>query len=220
VTPWPVDDTFQVVQALTTEEGVQCTQKSASYVGVTVAKGVRLYVALAKTVGVCVGGNDKWTSLQSISFPKPSSCTSSSLKISVGQSNGAAGTIYYPIIFANVGPKACVISGIPSVQPTSNVVVGSAHVGVGPVAATSDLSASGVGDPVRLSPGAKASANFGVTETGNYTPSTCVAASFKGINVSLTGTGNWWTAHAGTTCTLLASTTITGVVPGVFGLAP
>jgi len=88
--------------------------------------------------------------------------------------------------------------------------------------AKADLSAEGLpaGDAVRLVPKAQASAAYGVAETGNFTPSQCVAANFKSLEVTLGGVGSWWVALAGSTCTLLASTSVTGVVPGSSGLTP
>ena len=220
VSPWPVNDTFQVVQSVTTEEGVQCTQKSASYVGVTGANGTRLMVRLASAVGVCVSGSTKWSSLQSVEFPKPTACTTTALKLSLGQANGAAGTIYYPLILTNVGAKACELSGVPTVQPTTGALAGVAHIIVGPAASIRDLSSSGYGDAIRLAPRSQASAAFGVTETGNYTASQCSAANFASLNVSLNGVGSWRVPLAGSTCTMLSSTSISGVVPGNSGLTP
>jgi hypothetical protein len=147
-------------------------------------------------------------------------CTAPALRITVGRANGAAGTIYYPIVFTNVGAKACQLSGVPSVQPATGALAGVAHVAVGPLSSVSNRSASGYGNPVRLSRGDKASAALGVTETGNYTPSQCVAASFQSLDVSLQGSGNWWVPLKATTCTLLASTSVSGVVAGTSGLAP
>ena len=44
------------------------------------------------------------------------SCTPSAMGVSRGTSQGAAGTIYYPLVFTNHGP-ACAIWGVPS-RPT------------------------------------------------------------------------------------------------------
>ena len=220
VSPWPVNDTFQVVQSVATEEGVQCTQKTAAYLGVTSPKAARVLVALPSTVGVCVSGTTKWSTLESVVFPKPTVCSASALKISVGRANGAAGTIYYPLVFTNESTKACQMAGVPTVQPTSGALAGVAHILIGPAATIRDLSSSGYGDPIRLAPKAKASAAYGVSETGNYTASQCVAANFKSLSVSLSGTGSWWVALASSTCTLLASTSVSGVVPGTNGITP
>jgi hypothetical protein len=220
VSPWPVNDTFQVVQSITTEEGVRCTQKSAAFVGVTGPHGARILIRLPGSVGVCVSGATKWSSLQAVVFPKPTVCTASALRVSMGRANGAAGTIYYPVVFTNVSAKACQLAGVPTVQPTTGATSGALHALVGPTAAVRNESSSGYGDAVRLVPKAQASAAYGVAETGNFTPSQCVAANFKSLEVTLGGVGSWWVALAGSTCTLLASTSVTGVVPGSSGLTP
>lgn len=218
--PWLVDDTFQLIQNVLTEEGVVCTQKQASFVKVTSPGGGRLLVRLGRTLGVCVNGTTKWTSLSSLTFPRPVTCTSADLRLSVGESDGTAGTIYYPLVVENVGSHACVLSGTPSVQPTTGSLAGVAHILVGPRATNRTIAGSGDGDPIRLSPGAKASAPFGVVETGNFTPSQCVAMKFESLSVgiaSVSGGASWWVPLSSTTCTHLASTNISGFVPGVTG---
>jgi hypothetical protein len=219
-TPWTVGDTFQIIQNLTTEEGVQCTQKVAAYVAVAGPSGGTLRIKLPQTVGVCVSGSTRWTSLQSLSFPRSSRCVASALKISLGQSNGTAGTIYYPLVFANISSKACTISGVPSVQPTTGALPGVAHILIGPRSAATNYSAAGYGDAIRLAPGASASAALGVTDTGNFTPSACVAKKFESLSVGLAGIGEYWLGLSSTTCTKRVSTNVRGVVPTANGLAP
>ena len=46
----------------------------------------------------------------------PAQCTTSDLRLTVGQENGAAGTIYYPLDFTNVSSSACTIYGYPGVS--------------------------------------------------------------------------------------------------------
>jgi hypothetical protein len=145
------------------------------------------------------------------------------LKLSVGQSDGTAGTIFYPLIVTNEGSHACVISGTPTVQPTTGSLAGLAHILVGPSATIRGTGSTGYGDSIRLAPGQKASAAYGVVETGNFTPSQCVAKSFESLSVgiaSVSGGGNWFVRLASTTCTKLASTNISGFVPGITGIAP
>lgn len=226
VSPWPVNDTFQVVQNVLTEEGVQCNQQSATYLGIVGANGARVLVPLPSVVGVCVGGTATWSSLGPVSFPKPSPCATSALRLSVGRGNGTAGTTYYPLIFTNVGSKACAVSGVPSVQPTLGAVAAANPTPVGPPATVRDLSSSGYGDAVRLAPKAQASAAFGVGDTANFSASQCVAASFRSITVGFAVSSSWRVALAGSTCvgatsaSVTSSTSISGVVPGATGLAP
>jgi hypothetical protein len=220
--PWLVNDTFQVVQKVVTEEGVQCTQKQASFVRVSSPRVGRLLVALHSSIGVCVGGTTEWTSLSSLLFPEPAACAVAELRLSVGESDGTAGTIFYPLVVTNVGSHACVISGIPSVQPTTGSLAGVAHIFVGPRATLRSTGTVGYGDRIRLDVGAKVSAAFGVVETGNFSPSQCVADNFESLAVasaSVNG-GSWWVPLSGTTCTKLASTNISGFVPGTTGIAP
>ncbi len=221
--PWLMNDTFQLIQHLVTEEGVQCTQKQASYVRVLSPRGGPLLVKLATSLGVCVNGTTKWTSLSSLSFPKPSACTSLQLKLNVGQSNGTAGTIFYPLIVTNAGGHACLLSGTPSVQPTTGALPGVAHILVGPRATLRGTGSTGYGDSIRLGPRAKASAAYGVVETGNFTPSQCVAKNFESLSVGIanvSGGSSWFVPLSGSTCTKLASTNISGFVPGITGIAP
>lgn len=217
-TPWTLNDTFQVVQNLTTEEGVQCTQASAAYVAVAGPSTTALRIKLPQTVGVCISGTAQWTTLQSLSFPKPSTCSATSLRASLGQANGTAGTIFYPIQFTNISSKSCTLSGIPSVQPTTGASSGVAHIFVGPPSLKEVQ--SGYGNLIRLSPGTKASAALGVVETGNFPASACVAKPFQSLSVGLAGIGSYWVALSSTTCTKKASTNLRGLVPGASGLAP
>jgi len=217
-----LNDTFQLIQDIVTEEGVVCTQKQASYVKVSSPGGGAVLVKLKSSLGVCVNGKTAWTKLSALSFPRPLACTSSDVRLSVGQSDGTAGTIFYPLIFDNVGSHACVISGTPSVQPTTGSLPGVAHILVGPAATVRTIASSGYGDSIRLAPGQKASAAFGVVETGNFTPSQCVANKFESLSVglaSVSGGASWFVALSSTTCTLLSSTNISGLVPGVTGIA-
>jgi hypothetical protein len=211
--PALVDDTFQVVESLSTMEGVQCTSREASELSVTTPNKSRVVVHFPETVGICVSGTTKWTTLAAPKFPRPKDCAASALRVSVGMGNGAAGTIYYPIVFKNVSATQCVVSGTPSVQPTTGALAGVAHIFVGPRAKVIKLPAQGYGDPVRLGPGQSASASYGVSDSGNYTASACVAKDAQSLSVALLS-GNWFVRLGISVCTKLASTYINGVVPG------
>jgi hypothetical protein len=219
VAPALVYDTFQVVESLSTMEGVRCTSRAASALAITTPNKSRIVVHFPQTVGVCVNGTTRWTTLAAPTFPRPENCAASALRVSVGRANGAAGTIYYPINFKNVGATQCVISGFPSVQPTTGALAGVAHLFVGPRAKEVDLITQGYGDPVRLAPGQSGTASFGVSESGNYTPAACVAKNAQSLSVGLAA-GNWWVRLGISVCTKLASTYIYGVVPGNSGVLP
>ena len=68
---------------------------------------------------------------------------------------------------------------MPAIQP----VAGNAHHAVGPMARSLSMGQM----PARhvIAKGQSVSVAFGVVETGNYTPSTCVARSASGVVVSL-----------------------------------
>jgi Protein of unknown function (DUF4232) len=43
-------------------------------------------------------------------------CTSAQLSVSIGMSQGAAGTFYYPLVFTNTGSASCTLQGYPGVS--------------------------------------------------------------------------------------------------------
>ncbi|HTX84569.1 MAG TPA: DUF4232 domain-containing protein, partial [Streptosporangiaceae bacterium] len=49
-----------------------------------------------------------------------SQCTTADLRLTVGASNGAAGTIYYPLDFTNASSSACTMYGYPGVAFVSS----------------------------------------------------------------------------------------------------
>ncbi|NNN02048.1 MAG: DUF4232 domain-containing protein [Acidimicrobiaceae bacterium] len=215
-----VNDTFQVVDNVVTMSGVHCTAKVASFLQVITPDRTSLKIALKRAVGVCVGGKTKWTTVHPPSFPVAALCTSASIRLSFAPANGAAGTIYLPLRFTNVSSSPCSISGIPEVQTLSGRTRNAAHATVGPAARKLNLSASGPGTAIRLMPGETASAAYGVTETGNYTPSRCLAKTVQSLRVRFKSGANWWQPASFLVCTRLASTSISGVVPSSDGLAP
>ncbi len=98
-------------------------------------------------------------------------CAPTQLRVSLGQSEGAAGTIYYPIVFTNHG-GTCAIWGVPAVQPVRG---GATHsrVPVGPAARNNSIGEM----PVRhvLPTGRSVSDGLGVAESANYPARDCVA---------------------------------------------
>ena len=142
--------------------------------------------------------------------PAPN-CRPAQLRVSVGAPQGAAGTIYHPIIFTNTR-ATCVIWGVPHVQP----VAGPRHRPVGPAAANMSVGMM----PARhlIGRGQSVSDGFGVAETGNYPASRCRARSASGVVVSLTPfVGSTYVRLAFTTCTVQASTRTALIVPGRSG---
>jgi hypothetical protein len=56
----------------------------------------------------------------------PGQCRTSDLKLTIGQENGAAGTVYYPVQFTNTSSLACTMYGFPGVafvtKPAGTVI--------------------------------------------------------------------------------------------------
>lgn len=103
-------------------------------------------------------------------------CHVSQLTVSLGRSDGAAGTIYYPIIFTNRGPATCSLHGFPGV---SSVGGDDGHQ---------------IGAPARRQPGSRpltlvlkphrsASAAYGQAQALNYPKPTCKPVTARGLRV-------------------------------------
>jgi len=141
-------------------------------------------------------------------------CTSAHLRVSLGQPQGTAGTIYYPIVFTNTG-AACAIWGVAKVQP---VLGGTTHSQkpVGPPARNNSMGEM----PVRHVVAAHHSVSdpYGVVESGNYSSSACAPKSAGAIEVSLGAfLTHRYLALKISVCTKLASTTTSLIVPGSTG---
>jgi hypothetical protein len=137
------------------------------------------------------------------------------LSMSVGRPDRATGVTYYPIVFTNSGKAACSISGTPEVETSTSP---GAHkpVMVGFKAKTADPTAH-YGKLVVLPPKSKASADYGVRAATSWSNLTCAPVKTESIKVSLAH-HVWWGHVLSTVCTHVASTTITGVVPGSSGV--
>lgn len=161
---------------------------------------VSAFTGMALSVGVTT----------SSAAPTPP-CVSSQIKVSHGAAQGTAGTTYYPIVFTNKG-AACTIWGVPSIQP----VIGVKHASLGPAARNNSMGEMPVMQ--KLAKGASVSDAFGVVETGNYTPSACVARHASGVIVTL---GSFvhptFVPLSISVCTRQASTSTRLVAPGVNG---
>ncbi len=137
-------------------------------------------------------------------------CTPAQMRVTLGPANGAAGTIYYPIVFTNVG-GTCAIWGVPTVQP-----VAARRHRVGPPA----LSMSRGMMPARhvLTHGRAVSDPFGAAETGNYPASLCGARRASGVVVTLAPfVRSTYVRLPISVCTRQASTRTALIVPGRTG---
>jgi hypothetical protein len=140
---------------------------------------VRVLVAAGLSAGSLVaGGTVAFSAATTASAAPVKNCVPAQITVTHGAANGAAGTIYYPIVFTNTG-ATCAIFGVPAIRP----VAGSAHHAVGPLARSLSMGEM----PVRhvIAKGQSVSVSFGVTEAGNYSPSTCVMRSASGVVVTL-----------------------------------
>jgi hypothetical protein len=94
------------------------------------------------------------------------SCATADLSVTIGPSQGTAGSIYQPIVFTNTGTATCTLYGYPGVS----LAGGSPVAQIGAAAARSTATAASI---ITLAPGAAANALLQYTEAGNYSPSTC-----------------------------------------------
>lgn len=138
-------------------------------------------------------------------------CVASQLSVSHGTPNGAAGTIFIPIVFTNHGP-ACALWGVPAIQPVS----GARHNPVGPLARNESMGEMPVRHVVKT--GRSVSAAVGFTETGNYPSASCVAKKVSGVLVTLGSfVSRRYVALSDTVCTKRSSVSTRLLVAGVTG---
>jgi hypothetical protein len=93
-------------------------------------------------------------------------CPTSALRVSMGQANGAAGSIYYPLVLTNASTAACTMFGYPGVS----FVTGTSGRQIGGAAVRNPTFAAQL---VTLSPGASAHAALQVVVAQNYPTSIC-----------------------------------------------
>lgn len=95
-------------------------------------------------------------------------CATSQLHVYTNNSNGAAGTIYYDLIFTNTSATACTLSGYPGVSFVTAASDSGSQVG-------SDAKRNSVYPvaTITVAPGARAHALLGIAEAGNFPASDC-----------------------------------------------
>jgi hypothetical protein len=101
-------------------------------------------------------------------------CRSASLRVHLGRSEGAAGTIYVPVVFTNTGSVRCTLRGYPGVSSYGETgrEIGSPARRV-PVTVKS----------VVLAPRASASAVYGQAQALNYPRARCHPVRASGLRV-------------------------------------
>jgi hypothetical protein len=120
-------------------------------------------------------------------------CATSELKGSLGQGEGAAGSVIVPLILTNVGDRTCELRGFPGVSYVAGV---DGHQ-VGPPAAMSGPR----GGEVVLKPGAAASAQLQLVNVANFDAAACTPTPVRGLRVYPPGdTVSLFIVRAGTGC--------------------
>jgi hypothetical protein len=102
-------------------------------------------------------------------------CTVRDLGVSVGASEGTAGTVYRALVFTNTGGRTCTIQGFPGVSFVAGAdghQVGEAAQRVGEK-----------GPAVTLKPGGTATSPVGFVSIGVFDPETCQATPVRGLRV-------------------------------------
>ncbi|GAB3914191.1 DUF4232 domain-containing protein [Kibdelosporangium lantanae] len=105
----------------------------------------------------------------------PGECKAADLSLSIGDSEGAAGTVYRKIVFTNKSGRTCTIQGFPGVSYVTGDdghQVGEAAVRVGTK-----------GPVITLAPGAKADAPVGFVQVGNFDPGACQPTPTRGLRI-------------------------------------
>jgi hypothetical protein len=145
-------------------------------------------------------------------------CSPTQMRVTFGPANGAAGTIYHPVIFTNVSNTVCVINGIPLLQPgvsSTSMAHTSPFAPVGPLSRNNTT--SNLGSLITLRPSMSASATMGVTDTGNYPAQSCAAHTANAVRVRIMSIVATISFGPFTTCTRLASTSTLGLTLGTQG---
>lgn len=93
------------------------------------------------------------------------SCSTSNLRIALGNGGAAAGTDFMVLDFTNSGSAPCTLYGFPGVSLTN-----SSGAQIGAAATRNPVNGSTL---VTLAPGAKANARLGVANAENYPASVC-----------------------------------------------
>lgn len=95
-------------------------------------------------------------------------CTTAMLRVKIGSSNGAAGTIYYDIVFTNVGSGTCFLRGYPGVSLVSAGSTAGSQIG-----ADAKRDSVTPSKQIVLAAGQTAHAVLGVAQAGNFPASRC-----------------------------------------------
>jgi len=98
----------------------------------------------------------------------PAECTTAALHVKIGSSNGAAGTIYYDLVFTNVASATCFLQGYPGASLVSAGSTSGSQIG-----ADAKRDSVTPSKQIVLATGQTAHAVLGVTEAGDFPASKC-----------------------------------------------
>lgn len=139
--------------------------------------------------------------------PTVKQCRSSHLQLSLGASQGAAGSTYQAVVLTNTGHKTCTLFGYPGV---SFVDAGGTQLG------SSASQSSGTKKTITLAAGGAANATLRQPNPGNFDPSACNATTADRLRVFPPGeTAALFVHDAVKVCTTSAGrTAVTPVAAG------
>jgi hypothetical protein len=104
-------------------------------------------------------------------------CKAGDVKLSLGQGDAGAGSVYRPLLITNASSKPCLVQGFPGVS----YVAGEDGHQVG-----KDAFREGTkGNAVKLDPGQTAAADIQFVNVRNYDPATCQPTPVKGLRIYL-----------------------------------
>jgi hypothetical protein len=148
-----------------------------------------------------------------LATPVVAPCRAEVLDVRLGRGDGAAGTIYYPIVFTNSGPVRCTLTGYPGVSS-----VDAQWHRIGPPA---ERDGTGHPAPVVLAPGRSASALYSQAEALNYPKSACRPRTARALRIYApdeTRSRILRLTHLACARTVAGASNIRSVVKGVTGL--
>jgi Protein of unknown function (DUF4232) len=120
-------------------------------------------------------------------------CTTAELRATLGAGDGAAGSVYRPLLFTNTGARTCALRGFPGVS----YVGGDDGHQVGPAA----QEVGDRGGAVTLRPGGQAAATVQFVQVANFDPAVCRPTPVRGLRVYPPGdTASLFVAADGTGC--------------------
>jgi Protein of unknown function (DUF4232) len=123
-----------------------------------------------------IGTSPTPAAVSSVVRSRPHTCLTSGLSVRLGAEQGAAGSVYEPILFTNTSGHPCTLFGYPGV---SFVAPGTGHQ-VGSAAFRNPQHAP---SGLTLAPGASASAMLQVVDDHNFPPTNCQTVTVSGLRV-------------------------------------